>query len=74
MPQYIQSKEDLKKFLQVETAFYPGKWKRFLPINIGEGQILLKHIYLLRRTEFYTNTGKKLRAGLSRLRLLRLQN
>ena len=63
MPSYIQNKKDLKRFLDVETAFYPGKWKRFLPINIGESQILLKHTYLLRKTEYYLNTGKKLRGG-----------
>ena len=74
MPKYIQNKQDLKRFLEVETAFYQGKWKLWLPVNIGESQILLKHICLLRKTEYYLNTGKKLRGCLYRLRLLRLQN
>lgn len=74
MPKYIQNKEDLKRFLKIETAFYPGSWKRYLPINIGESQILLKHILLLRKTEYYTNTGKRWRALIYRTRLIRLQN
>lgn len=74
MPKYIQSKQDLKRFLEKETSFYRNKWQKFLPINIGEGQILLKHICLLRKTEYYLNSGKKIRYILSRVRLIRLQN
>ena len=70
----ILSKKDLKEFLNVELSYYGVGLKIYLPINIGENQILAKHIKLLRYTEYFYNTKKNICAYISRIRLLRLQN
>ena len=41
---------------------------------INEQAILIRHIILLRKTEYYTNTNKKIRALFFKIKLYRLQN
>lgn len=69
----IDNKQKLKEYLNVELNQYmkPGLKSFFL---FGEKAILRRHQYLLRKTEYYTNTGKKLRMLLYKIRLIRLQN
>lgn len=49
-----------------------GGVKRLLVI--GENAILRKHQILLRKCEYYTNTKKRIRAAIYKLRLSRIQN
>lgn len=68
----ITNRQDLQEWLKYERAKYPcGFVKRFL--TIGETAVLLKHQKLLRKTEYYLNTNKKLRFIISKFKLTRLQ-
>lgn len=69
----IQNKSDLKEFLKAELNQYikPGFRSFFL---LGGAAILRRHQYLLRKTEYYANTGKKFRMLLYKIRLSKLQN
>ena len=49
-----------------------GVIRNFFPV--GESDVLWKHQRLLRKTEWYVNSGKKLRGLLSKIRLKRFQN
>lgn len=69
----IQSKSDLKEFLEKELSYY-SKNPIVNFLKFGEGAILRHHQLLLRRTEYFVNTGKKIRALLYRIRLSRWQN
>lgn len=71
----INSKEQLKEWLDVELKRYRLTPRRILPylFQISEGAILHKHTILLRKTEYYINTGKKLRAKLYYARLTKMQ-
>ena len=68
----IQSKSDLKQFLEKELAAYPKN-----PIVnfflIGEGTVLRRHQLLLRKTELFINTKKKVLARIYKFRLFRIQ-
>lgn len=64
----INNKEDLKDWLRYELKKYKGS--RFG----GEGAILRKHQILLRKTEYYKNTNKKLMYIIYKFRLNRIQN
>ena len=68
----ITSKKELKEWLNYELPVYATGIRCFLPI--GEGYILRKHQYLLRKAEYYTNTGKRIRMALCRMRLNMIQN
>lgn len=68
----IQNKNQLNEWLKYECAKYPcGAVNRAL--CVGECAILRKHQRLLRKTEYYLNTGKRLRFYVSKLRLTKLQ-
>jgi serine O-acetyltransferase len=71
----IQSKADLKEWLALETARFPnkGKYRIMNWLMLGENAILRKHQIMLRKTEYYINTGKTLRAKIYKLRLLQFQ-
>lgn len=69
----IDSKEKLHEWLSYELKRY-GKWGGKLVFEIGEKAILQKHSVLLRKTEYYLNTGKRFRATLYKIRLLKLQD
>lgn len=54
----IQSKEDLKRYLEIEKKRYDCKWYFSLPLRMTEQQILWQHASLLRKAEYAVNTGK----------------
>lgn len=74
----IKTKSDLDRFLQTELRNYGvdnnviTKMKAMM--GIRESDILVKHIILLRKSEYYLNSGKRIRANLYKLFLRKLQN
>lgn len=73
----IRTREQLRDWLAVELAPYEnlGRMQKLLNrIDGNEAAILRRHMILLRTTEYHLNAGHRLRAGLSKLRLRRLQN
>ena len=72
----IRTKAQLRDWLSVELAPYRlgGMQKLLNLIDGNEAAILRRHMILLRTTEYHINTGHRLRAGLWKLRLRRLQN
>ena len=72
----IRTKAQLRDWLAVECARYPLSARRLLPylLQISEGAVLRRHTVLLRKTEYYVNTGRRLRAALYRALLMRFQN
>lgn len=71
---YIKNKKDLNEFLSYEARRYDMKNKRYPLIAIREKEILYKINYLLRKTEYYNNTNKKIIKNIFRLRLRLIQN
>ena len=71
----IQTKAELKEWLAVETARYPnrGKYRLMNLLVLGENAILRRHQILLRKTEYYINSGHRVLAKLYKLRLLQFQ-
>lgn len=59
---HVDSKSKLKKFLQYECTKYNRKNIRMPLICITESSFLWKYNVLLRKTEYYVNTKKKVRA------------
>ena len=53
----IKSKIDLYEFLNIEKKYYPTNFLDYF-LQISENAILKKHIILLRKAEYYTNTDK----------------
>ena len=72
----IKTREQLRETLEADCARYPMSARRILPylLQISEGAILRRHIVLLRKTEYYTNTGRRLLAKIYYARLMKLQN
>ena len=72
----IKSRAQLKEYLAADCARYPMSARRILPylLQISEGAILRRHILLLRKCEYHTNTGHRLRALLYHARLMKFQN
>lgn len=74
----IKTKSDLNRFLQTELRNYGvdnnviTKMKAMM--GIRESDILVKHIILLRKSEYYLNSGKRIRANLYKFFLRKLQN
>ena len=64
----IMTSKQLKEWLDYELKKYKGN--KFF----GESAILRKHQILLRKTELYKNTNKKLRFLFYKFRLSRIQN
>lgn len=71
---YIKNKYDLRYFLNIESKRYGMKSTNCPILELREKDILYKHNYLLRKTEYHTNLNNKFRAFLYRLLLRRLQN
>lgn len=71
----IKTKQQLREYLAAETDRYDnaGLQKLLNFFNLNEGAILRRHMILLRKTEYYLNTGKRLRFLLYKLRLRRIQ-
>ena len=68
----IRSKADLKDFLSAELKYYKvGKLIYWLQGN--EAAVLRRHQILLRKTEYYTNTNRRIRSLIYKLRLHRFQ-
>ena len=72
----IKTRAQLKEYLAADCARYPMSARRIIPylLQISEGAILRRHMVLLRKTEYYTNTGRRLLAGLYYARLMKFQN
>lgn len=62
MSQIIRNKNDLKKFLDIEKKKYNRKSRMIPIICIRESDYLWKYNVLLRKTEYYVNTNKKIRS------------
>ena len=71
----IQTKAQLKEWLDVEYKRYPLAGRKYISylFQISEGAIMHKHTKLLRTAEYHTNAGHKLRAFFWRTRLMRFQ-
>lgn len=69
----IQTKEQLKEYIHVETSFLSNKVLMYLPFDIFEAQIIAKYLMLLRKTEYHTNVGHKIRGLYYLLRLKKKQ-
>ena len=72
----IRTKEQLHEWLAYELRPYErgGMQKLLNLIGGNQAAILRRHMILLRTTEYHINAGHRLRAGLFKLRLRRLQN
>ena len=72
----IKTRAQLREYLEADCARYPMSARRILPylLQISEGAILRRHIVLLRKTEYYTNTGRRLLAAFYHARLMKFQN
>lgn len=77
MKKHILTKDDLKRFLNIELKIvtqYCSKWFiGFCPFLIYEEQIKYKFIKTLRKAEYHTNTNHKLRGSFYRDRLFHYQ-
>ena len=71
----IRTKAQLKEWLAEECGRYPLNARRLIPyiFQASDRAILRKHTVLLRKTEYYRNTGRRLLASLYYLRLTRMQ-
>lgn len=69
----IVTKAQLRDWLAYELPRYGvGGIQRLFPVS--EHAILRKHQRLLRKTEFYSNSGRRLRSKIYKVRLQRMQN
>lgn len=71
----IKTKAQLKEWLGEEIARYPdhGRYRIYNMLLLSENAILRRHQILLRKTEYYINSGHRLLARVYRLRLELLQ-
>ncbi len=69
----IKSKEQLKEWIKIEVERQDSnRLKMFL--GISERAIIAKHQVLLRKTEYYINTKKRIRGIIYKIRLHKFQN
>lgn len=71
----IKTKAQLKDWLAEEIECYPnhGRFKIYNILLLSQNAILRRHQILLRKTEYYINSGRRLMARLYKLRLELLQ-
>ena len=69
----IDTKEKLNDWLKYELSQY-GKANALACLGIREADILRRHQILLRKTEYYFNTGKKILYFITRAKLRIIQN
>lgn len=70
----IKSKGQLKDYLNCELPRYGrGGWIRSI-FPVTESDVLRKHQLILRKAEYYTNTGRKILSLFYRVRLSWIQN
>lgn len=72
----ITTRSQLKEYLSAECTRYPMSPRRWLPylFQISEGAILRRHTVLLRKTEYYLNSGRRLRGWFYHMLLMKFQN
>ncbi len=70
----IDSKAKLRDCLEREKKIYYPDGGRWLPFGIREKDVLFGYIKLLRKTEYYRNTSKRIPAVLYEARLRRASN
>ena len=72
----IRTRAQLREYLDVELWRYPIHGRRYLSyaLQLSEGAILRRHTVLLRKTEYYTNTGRRVRALIYHTLLMHMQN
>ena len=68
----IRTRKQLQEWLDIEMTKY-GKRGRLDFLQLSEKAILRKHQNLLRKTEYFTNTGKKIRAKWYLFQLRKIQ-
>lgn len=68
----IQTKADLRRFLDIEMKQYGKKNRIFLPIR--ENDILARHALFLRKCEYHHNTSHRIRYIYYLMRLRLVQN
>lgn len=73
MDGYINTKEVLKEFLEIERKLYKRSNTRIPLVCLGESDYLWRHAALLRWSEYYTNTGRRIRGAICRFLLNRFQ-
>ena len=70
----INSKKELKEWIEYESKNFPMRRGIRNLFPVSEYDVLRKHQIVLRKTEFYSNTGNKVFTFLYKLRLYRIQN
>lgn len=73
MPQYVRTRDDVKRFIAAETASV-SRLLLLCPVMVSERQICCRHQILLRKAEYHVNNGHRIRGIIYRARLQRLQN
>lgn len=71
---FINNKKELKEFLEYERKNYGRRSTRMPLICIRESSYLWKYNVLLRKTEYYVNTGNKLMSFIYRAILAKYKN
>lgn len=69
----IKTKKDLQEYLSVELQYFKCSFLKYL-LQCNEGAVLKRHQILLRKTEYYLNTRKRIRGFFYQLLLFRLQS
>ncbi len=69
----IKTKAQLRDYLDLELSRYKFNFITY-HLQIGERDIIRKYLWLLRNSEYYLNTNKKLRALIFRIRLMKMSN
>ena len=71
----IQTRAELKDWLAYETRHFKnqGKYRLMNMLLLGENAVLRRHQVLLRKTEYYINSGHRILASLYKMRLLQFQ-
>lgn len=71
----LATKEQLNEWLAYELPKYQAEGRFFRQLfPVAERDILKKHLVLLRKAEYHTNTNHRIRSLFYRVRLYRLQN
>lgn len=71
----INSKKELREWITYEREIYHVTWgwvRELFPVS--ERDILRKHQVILRKTEYYINTGKHIKSKIYKIILQRIQN
>ena len=65
----IKDRQTLSEYISEETKCYSGR-----ALLVTEGNVLRRHIILLRKAEYHTNSGHRMRSMFYKFRLFKLQN